>query len=204
PDYAIINDAVEISKKRGHKGIASFVNGVLRNVRRKGVRNPEHITDPVERLSIMTSHPKWLIDRWIAYYGFTITEEMVQKNLERKPISIRVQPLRKSREEVMAELTNLGFTVRPSSFSEQGIIIDQGNILQTDLFLNGCVTIQDQSSMLVAELLQANRGMTVLDACSAPGGKVTHIAEKMQNEGTIHAYDLHKKKVSLLQKQVKT
>lgn len=202
PDYAIINDAVEISKRRGHKGISSFVNGVLRNIRRKGVRDPQKISDPVQRLSILSSHPEWLIKRWINTYGMPIAEELAMTNLKIKPISVRVQPLKISREKAMTELTDSGFEVKPSAFSEQGIIIEQGNVLRTHLFLQGFITIQDQSSMLVAELLQAQPGMTVLDACSAPGGKVTHVAEKMNNEGIIHAFDLHKKKVKLLRERV--
>src|SRR5699024_11716294 len=104
PDYAIINDAVEIGKKSGHKGIASFVNGVLRNVRRKGVRDPQDISDPIQRLSISTSHPKWLIKRWVAQYGMHITEKMAQTNLKRKPLSVQVQPLKISRDDAMAKL----------------------------------------------------------------------------------------------------
>lgn len=76
--------------------------------------------------------------------------------------------------------------------------MEKGNILHTELFRQGYVTIQDQSSMLVAEMLEVEPGMKVLDACSAPGGKVTHIAEKMRDEGDIHAFDLHKKKVKLI------
>ena len=202
PDYAIINDAVEIGKKSGHKGIASFVNGVLRNVRRKGVRDPQDISDPIQRLSISTSHPKWLIKRWVAQYGMHITEKMAQTNLKRKPLSVRVQPLKISRDDAMAKLKQLGFSVSPSTFSKQGIVVEKGNVLQTDLFLEGFMTIQDQTSMLVAEMLQVQPGMTVLDACSAPGGKVTHVAELMDNTGVVHAYDLHKKKVRLLRERM--
>lgn len=202
PDYAIINDAVEIGKKRGHKGIASFINGVLRNVRRKGVRDPQDIPDPIQRLSISTSHPKWLIKRWVTQYGMHTTKAMAQTNLKRKPLCVRVQPLKISRDEAMEELKQLDFVVSPSPFSNQGIIVEKGNVLRTDLFLEGFITIQDQTSMLVAELLQVQQGMTVLDACSAPGGKVTHVAEIMNNTGVIHAYDLHKKKVRLLRERV--
>ncbi|ALX47418.1 16S rRNA (cytosine(967)-C(5))-methyltransferase RsmB [Lentibacillus amyloliquefaciens] len=199
PDHAIIHEAVEIAKHRGHKGIASLVNGVLRNIQRKGVPDTAEINDKTKRLAIETSHPEWLVERWIDMYGFDITRNMCIANLERKPMSIRIQPLKISRKAVMEELDELGFEMRESDFSNQGIIIDKGNILRTRLFEEGFVTIQDQSSMLVTEMLNADPGMTVLDACSAPGGKVTHTAEKMRNKGTIVAYDLHAKKAKQIQ-----
>ncbi|GGJ86414.1 ribosomal RNA small subunit methyltransferase B [Lentibacillus kapialis] len=194
PDHAIIHEAVGIAKQRGHKGVGSFVNGVLRSMQRKGVPDTNAIENKTERLTVETSHPEWLVKRWLDMYGYDMTRDMCHANLERKPLSIRIQPLKISRQAAMDELHELGFDIRPSAFSEQGIIVDYGNILRTRLFEEGYVTIQDQSSMLVTEMLNVEPGMSVLDACSAPGGKVTHTAEKMQNKGSIHAYDLHAKK----------
>ena len=195
PDHAIIHEAVEIGKQRGHKGIASLVNGVLRNVQRKGVPDTALIENQSIRLSVETSHPAWLVDRWISNYGYETTKAMCEMNITRKHSSIRVQPMKISREIAMEKLTEQGFVVKESIFSPQGIIIEKGNILNTDLFKEGFVTIQDQSSMLVGEMLDVKPGMHILDGCSAPGGKVTHIAEKMHDEGMIHAYDLNKNKI---------
>lgn len=198
PDHAIIHEAVEIAKQRGHKGIASFVNGTLRTIQRKGVPNTSLITDDLERLAINTSHPKWLIQRWVNQYGYNEAKTMCEANLRHKPISVRVQPLKLSPQEAVKKLQEEGYEVVQSTISNQGIIVKKGNILQSKLFKAGMLTIQDQSSMLVGEMLDAKPGMHVLDTCSAPGGKVTHIAEKMKNEGTIMAHDLHKKKINLI------
>ncbi|MGJ9458808.1 16S rRNA (cytosine(967)-C(5))-methyltransferase RsmB [Oceanobacillus sp. CF4.6] len=195
PDHAIIHEAVEIAKQRGHKGISSLVNGVLRSAQRSGVPDTATIENPAKRLSVETSHPEWLVDRWIANYGYETAKAMCEANITRKLSSIRVQPMKITREKAIQLLTEQGFEVSKSAFSLQGIIVDKGNILNTALFRDGYVTIQDQSSMLVGEMLDAKPGMHILDGCSAPGGKVTHIAEKMQNEGMIHAYDLHSKKI---------
>src|SRR5699024_2241720 len=92
PAHAIIHEAVEIAKQRGHKGIASFVNGVLRNIQRQNVPDTSKIKDPVKRLSIETSHPEWIIKQWINDYGLELTKEICEENLKHKPISIRVQP----------------------------------------------------------------------------------------------------------------
>ncbi|MFP3340619.1 transcription antitermination factor NusB, partial [Micrococcus sp. SIMBA_131] len=78
---AIIHEAVEIAKKRGHKGISGMVNGVLRNTQRKGLKNPEAIEDVAERISIAKSHPLWLVQRWIDQLGVEATEAMCEENL---------------------------------------------------------------------------------------------------------------------------
>ena len=203
PAHAIIHEAVEIAKQRGHKGIASLVNGVLRNIQRKGVPDTTEISDDIQRLSIETSHPKWLVERWVNHYGYERTKDICEANLIHKPISVRVQPMKLSREQAIDQLRKEGYQVMPSSFSKQGIIIEKGNILTSDLFQSGFITIQDQSSMLVGEMLDVKSGMNVLDTCSAPGGKVTHLAEKMQNEGKIYAHDLHAKKINLIERKAR-
>jgi 16S rRNA (cytosine967-C5)-methyltransferase len=192
---------VEIAKKKGHKGIASFVNGVLRAVQRQGLPDTSQIQDVAKRLSVETSHPEWLVNRWISMYGIEITEQMCWTNLKQKPMSVRVQVLKLSRENAMQQLKDDGFEVEASLLSPQGILIKEGNILHNPLFKQGFVTVQDQSSMLVSEMLDLSPGMTVLDACSAPGGKTTHIAEKMKDEGIVYAYDLHEKKAKLVAKK---
>ncbi|TQS75611.1 16S rRNA (cytosine(967)-C(5))-methyltransferase RsmB [Ornithinibacillus gellani] len=203
PDHAIIHEAVEIAKQRGHRGIASLVNGVLRNVQRQGRPNLDSIKDPIKRLAIETSHPQWLVERWVKSYGYDTTEAMCQANLNHKPISVRVQALRIQRQEAMKQLEQEGFTVKPSPISEQGITIEEGNILKSSLFLDGLLTIQDQSSMLAGQMLAPIPGMQVLDTCSAPGGKATHLAELMENMGTVKAHDLHDKKIRLIKEKAK-
>ncbi len=201
PDHAVIHEAVEISKKRGHKGVASLTNGVLRNVQRNGVHNPAEISDPLERLSVQTSHPKWLVERWSKQYGLETTTKMCEANMHHLPMSVRVQPLRISREEAIDQLESDGYQVKSSVLSSQGLIITEGQILHHPLFLEGKLSIQDQSSMLVAEMMDLKPDYTVLDACSAPGGKTTHIAEKMKDQGRVMAYDLHGKKAKLVKEK---
>ncbi|WP_182199110.1 16S rRNA (cytosine(967)-C(5))-methyltransferase RsmB [Paraliobacillus salinarum] len=197
PDHAVIHEAVGIAKERGHKGIASFVNGVLRQAQREGFPDFENIVDESEKLSIRASHPQWLVNRWIEQYGYEKTTSMCEENLITKPFSVRIQPQKISREEAMLQLQQEGYEVKPSIFSSQGIIVE-GNVLKSSLFKQHLLTIQDQSSMLVAEMMDLSDNMTVLDACSAPGGKTTHIGEKLNNTGQIFAYDLHEKKTKLV------
>lgn len=198
PDHAIIHEAVEIGKRKGHAGIAKFVNGVLRNIQRKGLPSFSTIKDPLERVSIETSHPLWLVKRWTDMYGFERMKEMCEENNRRKKMTIRVQPLRTDRDSLMERLRSDDFIVIPSEVSSQGVIIEEGNILHHPSFQEGLLTVQDESSMLVSEVLNPKKNMKVLDTCSAPGGKTTHIAEKMEDKGTVYAYDLHANKVKLV------
>ncbi|HLR41820.1 MAG TPA: 16S rRNA (cytosine(967)-C(5))-methyltransferase RsmB [Pseudogracilibacillus sp.] len=203
PTYAIINEAVEIAKQKGHKGIANVVNGVLRNVQRQGVRDLNLIEDKVERLAIATSHPLWLVRRWVAEYGFEITKEMCERNVTKKPLHLRVNRLKNNREAVLQALEAADIEASASPYIEEGIVVTKGNVLKTNLLQTGDITIQDHSSMFAAKSLDVTPQMQVLDTCSAPGGKATYIAELMDNEGKVYAYDLHKNKIKLIDKNVK-
>lgn len=202
PPFAVINEAVEIAKKRGHKGIASFVNGVLRSVNRRGVPSPEAILNETERLAITTSHPLWLVERWVEQYGFTVAEAICESHLERSKMTARIQTLKIKQADAIKKLAEEGIEAKPSVVAEQGIVIQSGSILESDLYKTGYLTIQDESSMLVGQLIDVKAGMNVLDACSAPGGKTTHIAELMENKGHIKAYDIHKKKLKLIKEKM--
>lgn len=199
PTYAIINEAVEIAKRKGHKGIAAFVNGVLRNFARQGPPDTSLIKDPIERLAIETSHPQWLIARWVELYGFETTKKMSEHNVTKKAMAIRVNQLKATRQEMLEQLEEMGIKAIASPYVPDGIIIHSGNILKTDLIEKGYATIQDQSSMFATLALQLESEMKVLDTCSAPGGKATYIGELMQNKGEVYAHDLHQNKISLIE-----
>ena len=200
PDHAIIFEAVEIAKKRGHKGISNMVNGVLRNIQRNGVPSLDSISDEIERISIGTSHPKWLVERWAKQYGLPKTKEMCECNLTAPLQTARVNETRISRESLIKRLTDEGFSVRESSHVPNAIVCLKGNLANSEAFKEGLMTIQDESSMLVAYALDAQKGDQVLDSCAAPGGKTTAIAERI-GDGSVVALDLHKHKVKLIKEQ---
>lgn len=203
PHHAILYDSVEIAKKKGHRGTANFVNGVLRNLQRKGIEDTSLIKDLAKRISIETSHPQWLINYWMDSYGQELAKGMAKINITEKPQSIRIQPMRTTRDQIIKKLKEAKILARKSPITKQGIIIEKGNVLETPLLEEGYITIQDQSSILASEMMQIEEGMLVLDACSAPGGKATHIAELLRNTGELHAYDLQKNKLSLIEQNVK-
>lgn len=204
PPFAVVNEAVNIAKKRGHRGIAGFVNGVIRTF----LREPNRITIPpeiegVKRMAIEYSHPEWMIERWVKEYGKETTEKILMANNEPHPISIRVNSLKTTRGQLLECLNSYEYVEAvPSQLSPQGIrFIRGGNPASLREYVEGLYTIQDESSMLVAQMLKPLPGMRVLDACAAPGGKTTHIAELMNNRGEIIANDLHPHKENLIRKQ---
>jgi len=198
PDHAAINEAVEIAKKRGHKGISGFVNAVLRNMLRQGLPSFNEIQDDIERLSIETSHPHWLVKRWVEQLGLEEARKMCEINLTAPMQTARVNTTKISVDECLALLIEEGFQVEVSAVIPEGIKILRGNVAHSTVFEKGYLTIQDESSMIVAYALDVDKPYSVLDACAAPGGKSTHIAEKMNKEGKVLSIDLHEHKVKLI------
>jgi 16S rRNA (cytosine967-C5)-methyltransferase len=201
PDRAAIYEAVEIAKKRGHKGIASMVNGVLRAVQREGVPSLEKIADPVERLAVETSHPIWLVKRWVKQFGMDEARKMCETNLLPPEQTARVNIARITVEEAIERLRQEGVEVTNGDVAPEAIKAVKGNLAHTLAYKEGYLTIQDESSMLVAKALGAKENEYVLDSCAAPGGKSTHIAELMHNTGQVVSLDIHDHKVKLIQEQ---
>jgi len=183
-----------------------MVNGVLRNLLRQKtkIQIPDHLPK-VQKIALQYSHPEWLVDRFIQAYGLTETEEICKANNLPPYHSVRINPLKTTRPEMMKRLKEeLGeeAEIRPSLLSDQGIRIKGGgNLAYRSWYKEGYITIQDESSMLVAKVLDPQPAMNVLDVAAAPGGKTTHIAELMKDQGQVIAADLHKHKIQLIEQQ---
>ena len=203
PDHAVVSEAVNIAKRRGHQGISGMVNGVLRAI----IRSKDELTLPaalgdVKRIALSHSHPEWLVRRWIRQLGAELTEQICAANNEPPHVSIRANARRRSRLELLAQLQASGLSAEASALAQAGILVQgAGNMALVPGFQQGDFSIQDESSMLVAEALDPRPGMKVLDCCAAPGGKTAHIAEKMDDVGQIWACDLHEHKQKLIADQ---
>lgn len=198
PPHAVVHEAVEIAKKRGHKRIAPTVNGILRNVLRQGVRSLDDLKDGIAKTAIETSHPEWLIKRWTEQFGEQEAAIMAHENNSPAAMTLRVNTAKTTVEEAVALLESEGIEVRPGEVVPECIISVNGNPAGTQAYKKGYITIQDESSMLPAIALQVSPGMKVLDMCAAPGGKTTHIAELMKDKGEVYAHDLHDHKLALI------
>ncbi|MBB6693106.1 16S rRNA (cytosine(967)-C(5))-methyltransferase RsmB [Cohnella xylanilytica] len=203
PAHAVTDEAVRIAKKRGHAGIAGLVNGVLRGLLREGVAPPLPAgLDAAERIALEHSHPRWLVERFIAAYGPEAAESICAAGNEPPHASARVNPLRAKRGELLEAMAAEGIYARPSRLAPAGIVATRaGSLAATPWYRDGRLTVQDESSMLVAAVAAPRPGMRVLDCCAAPGGKSTHLAELMEDRGEVIANDVHPHKEALIAQQ---
>ena len=192
PEYAVINEAVNIAKKQGYQ-TSKFVNAVLRNFVRNERRSLEGL-DELERISIETSHPLWMVKMFNKQYGLEKTKKICLEDNTPPTRSGRVNTLKASKEELLKE-----GCFKEGTLSKDALLYDKGNLALTSYFKEGKVTIQDESSQLVARLLNPQKTDYVLDMCSAPGSKTTHLSALMENQGKIEAYDLYEHKVKLVE-----
>ena len=201
PEYGIFNDAVTIAKAKGNPGIGKFVNGVLRTIQREGVPSLDEIKDDVERLSIEISMPLWLTKRLIDDIGIEETKLLGESLLTPSHVSARIDTRFVSRKDAVETLQSEGIDVSESQVSPYGVVAEKGFLASSELFKNGEMTIQDESSMLVAPAMQIEENHQVLDACAAPGGKTTHIATFLNSEkgGKVVSLDIHEHKIKLIE-----
>lgn len=191
PDYAIVNEAVQLAKKRKGMKTSKFINAVLKNALSTS-RSLDHLEER-ERLSIETSHPSWMVKMLEKQYGLETTKKICYANNDIPYKTARVNTIKTTREKL---LENKLF--EKGMLSEDALYYHGGNIAGTNEFKNGLVTIQDESSQMVARLLNPHPHDYVLDMCCAPGGKTAHLAAIMKNQGKIDAYDLYEHKILLV------
>lgn len=201
PNSAACNEAVKLTRIYSHEGSAKFVNGVLRGLLRKldTLTFPEWEADLAGYLSLKYSHPRWLVKRWLGQFGEEDTEKLCAFYNTPAPVCLRVNTLVIDRDELMQELQQAGAAVHASEWSEDGIICDKLPALNSIIDrLHSAFYVQDESSMLVGRVLAPQPGENVIDMCSAPGGKSTHVGQLMHNQGSIMAGDIHEHKIKLI------
>lgn len=206
PVSAACNESVELAKKWVHEGAAKLVNGALRQLARtrdqwKFPKGPEH---ELERIALEYYHPEWLVRRWKFRYGLEEAVKLCRFDNARPAFSFRVNTLRESRESLQKKLAEKGIATHLSRWSPDGLICDSLPSLEILVEQFGPdIYIQDESSMLDAAVLDPQPGERILDLCSAPGGKTTHLAQKMQDRGEILALDLYDHKLELVRENAR-
>jgi len=202
PDSAVCNESAELARSHGHEGTVKFVNGVLRNVSRNKDKlvYPDRDKEYVKYLSVFYSHPQWMVRKWIRDYGNVFTEELLKANNEVPPFTIRCNRLKNDRQELMHILAGEGIECSEGRLNPEAISIRGTSAIEgKPSFQKGYYQVQDESSMLVAHVVDPRPGEKVLDICSAPGGKTTHMAELMDNKGVVVARDIHPHKLKLVE-----
>jgi 16S rRNA (cytosine967-C5)-methyltransferase len=202
PEYAAVSESVDLARTYGHTGTARMVNAVLRTIQRQPDRIslPSRDEDPLGYATIALSHPEWLVSRWMDRWGENETIALCKANNQVPPLSIRANRLRTDRESLSATLQSEGCTSRPCELSQDGLILTLSDQRLTDLtaYHRGLFTVQDESAMLIAPLLSPPPGATVVDLCSAPGGKTTHLGELMADHGLVVAVDRQNDRLHIL------
>jgi 16S rRNA (cytosine967-C5)-methyltransferase len=193
PNYAAVNEAVEIAKKHGGKKISGFINGVLRNFLREKERpgRIEDNNDSPDLLAVEYSHPPWLVKEWLKDFGIAETKNLILANNQKAPLVLRVNTCRTDRETLLQMLSEQGATAAPTQWSPQGIWVQSGpSVEELAGFHEGFFQVQGEASQMVGYLLSPRSGDRVLDGCAAPGGKASHIAELIADRGAIAAVDI--------------
>jgi 16S rRNA (cytosine967-C5)-methyltransferase len=210
PASAVVDDAVNLTRRARKGSAAGFVNAVLRNVSRKreALPLPPRPADPSDRdavldyFSVTLSHPRWLVARWHDRVGFDATEAWLRFNNTPATVTLRANRLQLTRDQLAEKLLADDVSVRPTEFAPDGLIVESGHPLRGDGFDAGWFAVQDEASQLVALLAGEAPGARVLDACAAPGGKTTAIAAAMGGRGLLVASDVRDRRIDLLRRTV--
>jgi 16S rRNA (cytosine967-C5)-methyltransferase len=190
PDSAAVNESVNMTRIARVRSAGGFVNAVLRRATREPNYDPlKQITDRIEKLSVETSHPHWLISRWTNLFGLDFTTELAKSNNQTPPLSFRVVKNRASEQEVLERLQAAGATVVSSPITKDAWRLVGTTSVLMDMARAGEVYIQDDASQLVAQAVGPQKGELILDLCAAPGSKTSQLADLADNRAVLVAAD---------------
>lgn len=191
PKSAAVNESVNLCKKYNFKSVG-LVNAILRKIEKSDYKELSNITNSITRISLKYSIPEWIVKKFCDEYGEEETANICQTLNLRPNISVRINRLKGKVE-----------------LGEKGILEDfrtitgTKNITKTKEYIEGNITIQDEAAGLSSFVLAPKEGEMVLDACSAPGGKTTYLAELMHNKGKIIAWDIYEERLKQVNQNAK-
>ena len=192
PASAAVNESVNLAGVARKRSAGGFINAVLRKAAVDKSYDPTSESDePIERLSVETSHPTWLIERWTRAFGFDETQGFARANNEPAPVAFRVVHNRADESEVLKALRESGAEILPSNIAPGAFRITGPARLLSKLASAGQIYIQDEASQLLTKVLDPQPEERLLDLCAAPGSKTTHIADVTSDAAIIVAGDLH-------------
>ena len=210
PAAAVVDDAVDLTKRAGKRSASGFVNAVLRSIsrRRASLPLPPRPSDPTDRdaalkyMSVTLSHPRWLAERWLDRLGLDAAEAWMRFNNTAGSVTLRANRLQTTRDALLERLATDEIQVHPTAFAPDGLIVDEGHPLRGAGQEQGWFVVQDEASQLVT-LLAGDRALPrVLDTCASPGGKTTALAALMEGRGLLVACDVRERRVDLLRRTV--
>ncbi len=204
PDFASVNESVELIKwaYNTKEGASKFVNAILREAIRKKDKllSFSSITDKTEYLKIKYSVNEFLINKLINQYGYETCEKILSSTFSHPKITLRVNTLKISKEDFMKKLNDDGISCSQSSLADESLTLDSRVPYEVLKKYDSLFFVQDLSSQFCSHVVSPKPYETVLDACACPGGKSFNMAMLMDNKGKIVSRDLHKNKLSLVEK----
>ena len=192
PDHAAVGQTVDLAKQHGHGG-HRLVNAVMRRATREAGELIADLTDhsPAEA-AVRHSHPEWVVRMWWDAFGRDETVALLERDNSAAENAVRTNELLVTLGEVMDELTQQGVESHAADDLPEGLVVEgQFDTHGSKLFKEGAIMPQSRASMLVAHAVAPEPGDRVLDLCAAPGGKTTHLAALLRNEGEVVAVEKH-------------
>lgn len=192
PASATVNETVNLAYQARMHSASGFMNAVLRRaIREKNYDPSENIVDPSTRLSVATSHPLWLIERWVKAFGINVAEDFARSNNQAPPTSFRIISRCGEDQSVLETLSEAGAKVSRSLIAPEGWLVVGATATVRKLSAEGLIYLQDEASQLVGYALKVQKSDRILDVCAAPGSKTSHIAALAPDTATIIAGDLY-------------
>ncbi len=199
PHSAAVDESVKLAHRYGHRGTAGLVNAVLRKIAVAPEPSwPSRNDDLVSHLSVRYSHPRFLVERYIKRLGEAEAEQLLIANNTVADFCIRSNRLRISPDVLQMRLMDEGVTSCQGKLACESLYLDKAPDFTGELFRQGYYTVQGEASAYVSLMLDPQPGETVVDLCAAPGGKSTHLAELMENEGAVFAVEANSSRLRLV------
>ncbi len=197
PDHAAVNETVELAPRRTR----GFVNAILRELlrREKRLELPDATSEPMAYLSVKYSFAEGICAAFVEEFGMLRAESILSAFCTQPPLTLRVNTLKISRAELKKKIAAAGFEAHETTKAASGLLLASAPVRALPGFDDGWFFVQDEASQLCVEALDAQPGMTLLDACACPGSKSFGAAIEMENRGCVISCDLHKNKLSLVQ-----
>lgn len=204
PPSAAVNTSVELAKEEEGMAASRLANGLLRNILRQKdhLPVPDPKGDPVTFISVATSHPDWMVRRWLARWGREKTFQFCQSNNEVPPTTLRTNVLKITREDLVKRLEAEGATVTLSTLSPHTLFIQGISVSSLPSYREGLFYVQDEGAQLISDLVDPKPGESLLDFCAAPGGKTTHLAELAGGRARVTATDIHADRLHLIRENL--
>lgn len=205
PARAAINESVELTRSMGLTHAISFVNAVLRELHRQGhvLTGVDPALPVAQRIAQESSHPLWMVERWLAQWGEQEARALCRANNEVPPLTVRTNTLKITRERLCEALRADGVECVPTLYSPEGLRLTHvpRPLFELRSFRRGEFQVQDEAAQLISHWLDVAPGQTILDACAAPGGKGTHLGQLTGQRARVVSVDVHPRRLRMMERE---